>query len=62
MEVSKLGREYIKEEIAENVAAGSGTVVVKRFTTSYGYPNIRQECFLNLSSEKLGSPRSCAQS
>jgi ribosomal protein S24E len=49
MEVSKLGREYIKEELAEYMAAGSGIVVVKRFTTSNGYPNIRQECFHNLS-------------
>jgi len=60
MEVTKLGREYIKEELVEYMAAGSGTVVVKRFTTSHGYPNMRQKCFLNLSSEKWGSPCKCA--
>jgi hypothetical protein len=42
MEVSKLGREYVKE-LAEYMAAASGTVVVNGFTTSYCYPNIRQE-------------------
>jgi len=62
MEVSKLGMAYIKEELAEYIAAESGTVVVKRFTTSHGYPNIRQECFLNLSSEYWGLPCNCAQS
>jgi hypothetical protein len=62
MEVSKLGRECIKEELAEYMAAESGTLVVKRFTTAHVYPNIIQECFLNLSSEKWESPCNCVQS